>query len=593
MKIKTIKKTLISVALTIAIVLILILSAPGTARAVQVTITGLDTPGSFDINVLIGPNESIPIQNLTLFIEGPTPVTATISPDGSSTSTPAIVTSAYVAPVSYGYGPRYAYGYAYRPSVGYGYYGQWYSPAWGYGYGYGQNDPGTTTLTIRVDLQTVSMSSGNYTAWVSVNTGAGNLQFLSPTYGFQITRAVVTGAATSGGAAAPGAPAAPYAPAVPAAVVGQVDLSAYTTAEGVTTQAVSLTSEDAAVTMDIAEGTTITDAEGNPYTGTITMSQFTATAPAAPAGTNMIVIPYEITSGLVFVPPMTLTLQFDPALIPIDPATGEPVPEENLVIAWYDEVAGLWVELADCVVDTENNTISGPLSHTTLFTILAPVPVPAAFELSDLTITAAPIYPGQSVEISASVANTGTVEGTTTVTLTIDEVVEETQDVTVAGGTTELATFTVTRDVIGTYAVEIDGLTGSFAVVEEPIPAAFTVSNLAITPATVNVGETVTISADIANIGEVEGATTATLTINDVVEQTQDVTLAGGATTAVSFNVTKDVAGTYNVEINGQTGSFTVTAPPSLWWIWIIIAVVVAIGVIVWLVVRRRGAAPA
>ena len=59
-------------------------------------------------------------------------------------------------------------------------------------------------------------------------------------------------------------------------------------------------------------------------------------------------------------------MSYDPAEIP------EGVAEEDLIIAFFDESTGEWVPLDDIVVDTENNTISGTVTHFTIFGILWP-----------------------------------------------------------------------------------------------------------------------------------------------------------------------------------------------------------------------------
>ncbi|GAI86393.1 unnamed protein product, partial [marine sediment metagenome] len=46
--------------------------------------------------------------------------------------------------------------------------------------------------------------------------------------------------------------------------------------------------------------------------------------------------------------------------------------EEDLVLAYYDEAAGEWLEL-DCVVDTENNIITASVPHFTTFAIIGAV----------------------------------------------------------------------------------------------------------------------------------------------------------------------------------------------------------------------------
>ncbi len=97
----------------------------------------------------------------------------------------------------------------------------------------------------------------------------------------------------------------------------------------------------------------------------------------------------------------------------------------------------------------------------------------------------------------------------------------------------------------------------------ELVPAPeFELSNLVVDPSEVGPGETVTVSIVVTNVGELEGTCTVTLKINNIVEATEDVTLAGGATETVTFPVSRDVEGTYNVEVDGLTGTFVVTTPP-------------------------------
>lgn len=91
-----------------------------------------------------------------------------------------------------------------------------------------------------------------------------------------------------------------------------------------------------------------------------------------------------------------------------------------------------------------------------------------------------------------------------------------------------------------------------------PTPAAFTVSNITISPATVGVGQSVTITVNVTNSGDLGGAYTVTLKIDDVVVGNKDVTVAGGATETVSFTVSKGTTGVYGVAVDGQTGFFTV-----------------------------------
>ena len=113
-----------------------------------------------------------------------------------------------------------------------------------------------------------------------------------------------------------------------------------------------------------------------------------------------------------------------------------------------------------------------------------------------------------------------------------------------------------------------------------PAPAEFKLSNLVIDPTEVEPKETVTISVVVTNVGGLEGTYTVTLKINNIVEATKDVTLVGGATETVTFTVSRDIEGTYSVEVEELTGSFTVVAPlapPGPPWAIVIVVLVMAI----------------
>lgn len=98
--------------------------------------------------------------------------------------------------------------------------------------------------------------------------------------------------------------------------------------------------------------------------------------------------------------------------------------------------------------------------------------------------------------------------------------------------------------------------------------AAFTTSNLSVSPSEVNIGESVTISVLVTNTGNLAGSYEVTLKIDDVVVASEGVTLAAGGSETVTFTAAKDTADTYSVDVNGLGGSFTVIeeaapAPPA------------------------------
>ncbi len=366
---------------------------------------------------------------------------------------------------------------------------------------------------------------------------------------------------------------------------GTSDVSGFVSDDGAFTETVVAESFDGKVELTIDEGT-IGLVEGEPLSE-ISMTEMEE-PPAPPTDSSVIGLVYDFgPDGATFDPPITLTFNYDPALIP------EGVAEENLAIAMWDAEAGEWVNLVS-TVDPEANTTTAKVSHFTAFTVLA-YTHPAAFTTSALTISPTEVDVGERVTISALVANTGDLSGSYTVTLTINNVAVAIKYITLAGGASQMVTFTTAKDVAGTYAVNVDGLSGIFTVkaAPAPVPATFTTSALAISPTEVDIGERVTISVLVANTGDLSGSYTVTLTINDVVVATKDVTLDGGASQEVTFTTAKDVAGTYQVEVDGQRGEFTVVKPvpppPFPWW-WIVVGVVVVGLLVYFLVVRRREA---
>lgn len=122
------------------------------------------------------------------------------------------------------------------------------------------------------------------------------------------------------------------------------------------------------------------------------------------------------------------------------------------------------------------------------------------------------------------------------------------------------------RNVVWAYMTrdEASGSPITIGATPPPRPAEFEVSDLEITPEEVEEGEEVTITATVTNIGEEEGSHTVELKIDGEVVDSEAVTLAGGASAMISFEVTRS-AGTYQVEVDGLTGSFTVTAPTVAW----------------------------
>jgi uncharacterized repeat protein (TIGR01451 family) len=127
-------------------------------------------------------------------------------------------------------------------------------------------------------------------------------------------------------------------------------------------------------------------------------------------------------------------------------------------------------------------------------------------------------------------------------------------------------------------------------------PAHFVPGSLTISPSVektifvTTTGETVTITANIANDGGQEGTYDVALKLNEQTVDTKTVTVGAGQSKQVSFTQSGLGYGQYEVEVAGLTGEFT--ASRTIAW-WLIILIIVAVGLIIWGVVwarRRRKA---
>jgi hypothetical protein len=127
--------------------------------------------------------------------------------------------------------------------------------------------------------------------------------------------------------------------------------------------------------------------------------------------------------------------------------------------------------------------MTAQVSHFSTFAVLGMVgkavpPKPASFAVSDLKVSPSSVTPGETVTIAAAVTNSGDSQGSYTVVLKVNGVVEAENEVTLDPEKTEVVTFTVSKESAGSYSVAIDGKSSSFKVSE----AGTTTSKLPLPP---------------------------------------------------------------------------------------------------------------
>ena len=94
-----------------------------------------------------------------------------------------------------------------------------------------------------------------------------------------------------------------------------------------------------------------------------------------------------------------------------------------------------------------------------------------------------------------------------------------------------------------------------------PDVGALVVSDLSITPSTVETGDPVTITVEVSNDGLLQFSEGITLRVDGSSVESEILTLMPGETETVTWTVSEATAGTYSVEVNGLTDSFTVEEP--------------------------------
>lgn len=188
-------------------------------------------------------------------------------------------------------------------------------------------------------------------------------------------------------------------------------------------------------------------------------------SPSLPTGAYLVSGLYDaVPDRATFSPPATIQYSYDPASIPTD------ADEQRLVIAYYDEASGHWVQL-NSVVNTQTHTVTAAISHfcdLTVFGFKTEAPPPAAFQVSSLNISPGAVYTGEAVTITVLVTNTGGQPASYQVVLTINGVAEKTKEVTIDPGASTEVSFNIAEGDAGMYSVDINGATGNFVVNSRP-----------------------------------------------------------------------------------------------------------------------------
>lgn len=145
-------------------------------------------------------------------------------------------------------------------------------------------------------------------------------------------------------------------------------------------------------------------------------------------------------------------------------------------------------------------------------------------------------------------------------------------------------TINVANDAFGSGEIHYDFL--------DLKPAEFTVSDLSISPAEAEVKQKITISVKVTNVGELGGSYTVDLKVAGEILGSETVTLMGGKSTTVTFEIVKEEPGIFDVYVADQNAALVVKEIPSPppWGLYATIAAVAtaAVGVLTIIFYRKR-----
>ena len=319
--------------------------------------------------------------------------------------------------------------------------------------GYGSKTTLVTSLTTGHSVTIRGLLSSTTYHYRVYSTDIGGDTAISDDYTF---RTLSAGGGGGGGGAPPAPPPPP----------GATDVSEFIDINGVFQHSISATPADGMWILTIDAGTIGLTNEGDPLSEIMMVPM--KDPPELPEYCSVIGWILDLgPGGATIYPFATLTANYDPGEIP------DNVNETNLVIVFWDAGTGKWVQFEDCVIDPTVHTTSSLIRNFGDFALLV-CAYPANFTATNLSITPGKVSAGEDVTITVLVTNLGNLTGSCEVTLEIDGEKVATKEVILAGGASQEVTFTIAKEMAGTYLVDVNGLLGSFVVegaVPEPTPA--------------------------------------------------------------------------------------------------------------------------
>ena len=182
---------------------------------------------------------------------------------------------------------------------------------------------------------------------------------------------------------------------------------------------------------------------------------------------------------------------------------------------------------------------------------------PASFMVQDLKVDPAEAISGNNVTISATLSNTGDINGKYNATLYVNDVKENTIEYAVDAASSLPIEFTIIAKDEGEYQVQIADLTSNFKV-KATGPAIFTLTEIIVNPVKCRPGENVTIDFMVKNIGGTYGSYDCIMYIDRNYVNTATVSLIPNQQEWIRINYNTNSLGGHLVQIADKSAVFTV-----------------------------------
>ncbi len=335
----TLKTKYASVAITVAIVLMLILSGPANAVRMEISVDNTTPAQGEEITFTVktnitGDDRYVPIENYSLLMskDGSTVRNVEFAPNGTILSDDTGISIDPIAVPSssdYGHGPGYGYdsGYGYGYSFGYGY---------GYGYGNGAGG-GTVVYEYNVTINTSGFDIGEYNAQVLLNTGNSvKSNFSSLETSFTISSK-------------------------------QADISDYVEPDGTVNNTFSITSASGNLTLTVPNGTIAKDSSGNALNTSMTIGTKTSNSSMDLALTSSESVVGKVVelgpSGATFDPYIQVRFDYDDADI-------SGLDESKLKVKFFNVSTNKWESQTVVERNTTANYIIANIEHFSDFAVV-------------------------------------------------------------------------------------------------------------------------------------------------------------------------------------------------------------------------------